>query len=96
MGYYRRKLEDWRRTVVEKEAAARRGELEDGECLIAAWNERLVKCMPCCSIGAATASVPDGDRNRPPSTGESVIEVSKATGRVVAIEDFHNWIGHCV
>jgi hypothetical protein len=46
LGYYHRKLEDQRRTVVEKEAAARRGVLEDCECLIAAWNERQAKCMP--------------------------------------------------
>ena len=45
MGFNRRKMEDQRRQVAEKEAAARRATdaqvLEDAERLIAAWNERL-------------------------------------------------------
>jgi hypothetical protein len=44
------KLEDQRRQVAEKEAAARRAidaqVLEDTERLIAAWNERQAKRMP--------------------------------------------------
>jgi hypothetical protein len=44
MGFNRRKMEDQRRQVAEKEAAARRATdaqvLEDAERLIAAWNER--------------------------------------------------------
>jgi hypothetical protein len=50
MGFNRRKLEDQRLTVAEKEAAARRATdaqvLEDAERLIAAWNERQAKRMP--------------------------------------------------
>jgi hypothetical protein len=63
MGFNRRKLEDQRRTVAEKEAAARRANeaqvLEDAERLIAAWNERQAKRMPMLfspTIGAAIAS----------------------------------------
>jgi hypothetical protein len=45
MGFNRRKMEDQRRQVAEKEAAARRATevpvLEDAERLIAAWNERM-------------------------------------------------------
>src|SRR5947199_7273613 len=43
-------MEDQRRTVAEKEAAARRATdaqvLEDAERLITVWNERQVKRMP--------------------------------------------------
>jgi hypothetical protein len=43
MGFNRRKMEDQRRQVAEKEAATRRATdaqvLEDAERLIAAWNE---------------------------------------------------------
>jgi hypothetical protein len=43
MGFNRRKMEDQRRKVAEKEAVARRATdaqvLEDAERLIAAWNE---------------------------------------------------------
>ena len=50
MGFNRRKMEDQRRQVAEKEAAARRATeaqvLEDAERLIAAWNERQAKRMP--------------------------------------------------
>jgi hypothetical protein len=44
MGFNRRKMEDQRRQVDEKEAPSRRATdaqvLEDAERLIAAWNER--------------------------------------------------------
>jgi hypothetical protein len=60
MGFNRRKMEDQRRQVAEKEAAARRATdaqvLEDAERLIAAWNERQAKRMPMLfspTIGAA-------------------------------------------
>ena len=64
MGFNRRKMEDQRRQVAEKEAAARRATeaqvLEDGERLIAAWNERQAKQMPMLfspTIGAAITAV---------------------------------------
>ena len=60
MGFNRRKMEDQRRQVAEKEAAARRATdaqvLEDAERLIGAWNERQAKRMPMLfspTIGAA-------------------------------------------
>src|SRR6201987_3745573 len=60
MGFNRRKLEDQRRQVAEKDAAARRATdaqmLEDAERLIAAWNERQAKRMPMLfspTVGAA-------------------------------------------
>ena len=60
MGFNRRKMEDQRRQVAEKDAAARRATdaqmLEDAERLIAAWNEREAKRMPMLfspAIGAA-------------------------------------------
>jgi hypothetical protein len=60
MGFNRRKMEDERRRLAEKEAAARRASdaqvLEDAECLIAGWNERQKKRMPMLfspTIGAA-------------------------------------------
>ena len=60
MGFNRRKMEDQRRQVAEKEAAGRRATeaqvLEDAERLIAAWNERQAKRMPMLfspTIGAA-------------------------------------------
>jgi hypothetical protein len=60
MGFNRRKMEDQRRQVAEKEAASRRATdaqvLEDAERLIAAWNERQTKRMPMLfspTIGAA-------------------------------------------
>jgi len=60
MGFNRRKMEDQRRQVAEKETAARRATdaqvLEDAERLIAAWNERQTKRMPMLfspTIGAA-------------------------------------------
>jgi hypothetical protein len=60
MGFNRRKMEDERRRLAEKEAAARRAAnaqvLEDAERLIAAWNERQEKRMPMLfspTIGAA-------------------------------------------
>ncbi|MGB9390643.1 MAG: hypothetical protein WCB70_11760 [Xanthobacteraceae bacterium] len=60
MGFNRRKMEDQRRQVAEKDAAARRATdaqmLEDAERLIAAWNERQAKRMPMLfspAIGAA-------------------------------------------
>ncbi|MFZ2081611.1 MAG: hypothetical protein WAV38_34180 [Xanthobacteraceae bacterium] len=50
MGFNRRKMEDERRRVAQKEAATRRATdaqvLEDAERLIAAWNERQAKRMP--------------------------------------------------
>jgi hypothetical protein len=56
-------MEDARRAVVEKEAAARRATdtqvLEDAERLIGGWNERQTKCMPMLfspTIGAAIAA----------------------------------------
>ena len=49
MGFNRRKMEDQRRQVAEKEAATRRATdaqvLEDAERLIAAWNKRQAKRM---------------------------------------------------
>jgi len=63
MGFNRRKMEDQRRQVAEKEAATRRATdaqvLEDAERLIAAWNERQAKRMPMLfspTIGAAIAA----------------------------------------
>jgi hypothetical protein len=63
MGFNRRKMEDERRRVAEKEAARRRATdaqvLEDAEILIAAWNERQAKRMPMLfspTIGAAIAA----------------------------------------
>src|SRR5215471_159979 len=60
MGFNRRKIEDQRRQVAEKEAAARRATdaqvLEDAERLIAAWNERQALRAPIIfslTIGAA-------------------------------------------
>ena len=60
MGFNRRKMEDQRRQVAEKEAAARRATdarvLEDAERLIAAWNERQALHAPMIfspTIGAA-------------------------------------------
>jgi len=60
MGFKRRKMEDQRRQVAEKEAAARRATdaqvLEDAERLIAAWNERQALRAPMIispTIGAA-------------------------------------------
>jgi hypothetical protein len=50
MGFNRRKIEDERRRVAEKEAAECRATdaqvLEDAERLIGAWNERQAKRMP--------------------------------------------------
>jgi hypothetical protein len=51
MGFNRRKMEDKRRQVAEKEAAsppcATDGQvLEDAERLIGAWNERQARRMP--------------------------------------------------
>ena len=50
MGFNKRKMEDQRRQVAEKEAASRRATdaqaFEDAERLIAAWNERQSKRMP--------------------------------------------------
>jgi hypothetical protein len=63
MGFNRRKREDQRRQVAEKEAAAHRATdaqvLEDAERLIAAWNERQTKRMPMLfspTIGAAVTA----------------------------------------
>ena len=60
MGFNRRKMEDQRREVAEKEAATRRATdaqvLEDAERLIAAWNERQALRAPMIfspTIGAA-------------------------------------------
>jgi hypothetical protein len=60
MGFNRRRMEDQRRRVAEKEAAARRATdaqvLEDAERLIAAWNERQANRMAMIfspTIGAA-------------------------------------------
>src|SRR5215472_1744569 len=64
MGFNRRKMEDQRRQVAEKEAATRRATdaqvLEDAERLIAAWNERQALRAPMIfspTIGAATRAV---------------------------------------
>jgi hypothetical protein len=63
MGFNRRKMEDQRRQVAEKEAAARRATdaqvLEDAERLITAWNGRQAKRMPMLfspTIGAAVTA----------------------------------------
>ena len=63
MGFNRRKMEDQRQQVAEKEAAARRATdaqvLEDAERLITAWNERHAKRMPMLfspTIGAAVTA----------------------------------------
>src|SRR5215472_6272243 len=63
MGFNRRKMEDQRREVAEKEAAARRATdaqlLEDAERLIAAWNERQAIRAPMIfspTIGAAISA----------------------------------------
>jgi hypothetical protein len=63
MGFDRRKMEDQRRQVAEKEAAARRATdaqvLEDADRLIAAWNERQANQMPMLfspTIGAAVTA----------------------------------------
>jgi len=63
MGFNRRKMEDQRRDVAEKEAVNRRATdaqvLEDAERLIAAWNERQAKRMPMLfspTIGVAIAA----------------------------------------
>jgi len=60
MGFNRRKMEDLRRQVAEKEAATRRATaaqvLEDAERLIAVWNERQALRAPMIfspTIGAA-------------------------------------------
>ncbi len=60
MGFNRRKMEDQRRQVADKEAAVRRATdaqlLEDAERLIGAWNEGQAKRMPMLfspTIGAA-------------------------------------------
>jgi len=60
MGFNRRKMEDQRRQVAEKEAAARRATdaqvLEDAERLIKAWNGRQAKRMFSPTIGAAVTA----------------------------------------
>jgi hypothetical protein len=63
VGFNRRKMEDQRRQVAEKDTAARRATdaqvLEDTERLISAWNERQAKRMPMLfspTIGAAIAA----------------------------------------
>jgi hypothetical protein len=63
MSFNRRKMEDQRRRLAEKEAAARCATdaqlLEDAERLIAAWNERQAKRMPILfssTIGAAVTA----------------------------------------
>ena len=60
MGFNRRKMEDERRRVAEKEVARRRATdaqvLEDAERLIAVWNERQALRAPMIfspTIGAA-------------------------------------------
>ena len=56
MGFNKRKTEDERRQVAEKEAAERRPTDAHAERLIAAWNERQAKRMPMLfapTIGAA-------------------------------------------
>jgi hypothetical protein len=63
MGFNRRKMEDQRRELADKEAAARRATtarvLEDAERLIADWNERQARRVPLLfspTIGAAIAA----------------------------------------
>src|SRR5437016_5326821 len=62
MGFNRRKMEDQRRQVAEKEVVARATDaqvLEDAERLLAAWNERQAKRMPMLfspTIGAAVTT----------------------------------------
>jgi hypothetical protein len=62
MGFNRRKMEDERRQLTEKEAAACRATdaqvLEDAERLIAAWNERQAKRMPMLFSPTITAWFP--------------------------------------
>jgi hypothetical protein len=60
MGFNRRKMEDERRRLAEKQAAERRATdpqiIEDAERLVATWNERQEKRMPVLfspTIGAA-------------------------------------------
>ena len=60
MGFNKRKMEDQRRHLAEKEAKARRATekqiLEDADHLVAVWNERQAKWMPMLfspTIGAA-------------------------------------------
>jgi hypothetical protein len=63
MGFNRRKMEDERRRLAEKQAAERRATdpqiIEDAARLVAAWNERQEKRMPMLfspTIGAAIAA----------------------------------------
>ena len=63
MGFDRREMEDQRRQVAEKDAAARRATdaqvLEDADRLITAWNERQARRMPMLfspTIGAAATA----------------------------------------
>ncbi len=63
MGFNRRKMQDQRQQLAEKEAAARRATdaqvLEDAERLIGAWNERQAQRMPMLfspTLGAAVAA----------------------------------------
>jgi hypothetical protein len=64
VGFNRRKLEDQRRHVAEKDAAARRATdaqvLEDAERLIAAWNERQAKRMPMIFSPTISAAITAG------------------------------------
>ncbi len=63
MGFNRRKMQDQRQQLAEKEAAARRATdaqvLEDAKRLIGAWNERQAQRMPMLfspTLGAAVAA----------------------------------------
>ena len=63
MGFNRRKMEDERRRLAEKQAAERRATdpqiIEDAERLVATWNERQEKRMPMLfspTIGAAISA----------------------------------------
>jgi hypothetical protein len=63
MGFNRRKMDDERRRLAEKQAAERRATdpqiIEDAARLVAAWNERQEKRMPMLfspTIGAAIAA----------------------------------------
>src|SRR5260370_11686773 len=65
MGFNKRRLEDQRRQLAEKEVAGRRATdaqvLEDAERLITAWNERQAKHMPMLFSPTIGAAITAGD-----------------------------------
>jgi hypothetical protein len=87
MGFNKRKMEDERRQLAEKEAGARHASdaqvLEDAERLIAAWNNRQAKRMPMIfspTMGAAITSrhwylwvrCPPAERSTPSTCARSI------------------------